>query len=257
MKSPARHQRGGSPHRRVTLARVLSKSGIASRAEASRLILRGEVSVNGSSVRTPGRWVDPVLDAITFAGKPLPRIRQVYIAMHKPPGVVTTRSDERGRGTVYDLLPEGSPWVFPVGRLDLDSSGLLLFTNDTMFGERVTGPTGEVPKTYSVLLERPLGESGALAMRDGLLLPGNVRCRPAEVSIDAHDARRCLVVITEGKNRQIRRMFETLGNPVVRLHRLAIGPVGLGSLEEGEVRELTLEEIAALRGNVNRRGKHG
>jgi pseudouridine synthase len=257
MRKPGRTVRGKTPRRRVTLARVLSKYGIASRAEARRLILRGDVRVNGSTVTAPGKWVDPALDAVTFGGKPLPRIPRVYIAMHKPRGVVTTRADERGRGTVYDLLPEGLPWVFPVGRLDLDSTGLLLFTNDTMFGERVTGPAAKVPKTYSVLLERPLEGSGAAAMRDGLVLAGGVRCRPADVTVDPNDARFCRVVITEGKNRQVRRMFETLGNPVVRLHRLAIGSVGLGHLKEGQVRELTREEIAAFSGDVKGGGKHG
>ncbi len=257
MKKPGRTLRTKSPRRGVTLARALSKYGIASRAEARRLILRGDVGVNGTTVTAPGMWVDPVRDAVTFGGKPLPRIPRVYIALHKPPGVVTTRADERGRGTVYDLLPDGLPWVFPVGRLDLDSTGLLLFTNDTKFGERVTGPAAKVPKTYSVFLERPLGASGAAALREGLLLATGVRCRPAEVTIDPEDGRACRIVITEGKNRQVRRMFETIGNPVVRLHRLAIGPVSLGHLKEGRVRELTREEIMALSGVVKGGGKHG
>jgi pseudouridine synthase len=257
MRKPVRPLRGKTPRRRVTLARALSKYGIASRAEARLLILRGDVGVNGATVTAPGMWVDPVRDAVTFGGKPLPRIPRVYIAMHKPTGVVTTRVDERGRGTVYDLLPEGLPWVFPVGRLDLDSTGLLLFTNDTNFGERVTGPAAKVSKTYSVYLEKPLGASGAAALREGIHLTVGVRCRPADVIIDPDDARACRVVITEGKNRQVRRMFETIGNPVVRLHRLAIGSVALGNLKEGRVRELTRGEIAALSGVVKGGGRSG
>ena len=243
--------------RRVTLSRALSKRGIASRAEASRLIARGDVRVNGRKVADPGAWVDPVLDSITCGGEKLKPLRRLYVAMNKPAGVVTTRSDEKGRATVYDLLPEGYPWLFPVGRLDMDSSGLLLFTNDTVFGERVTGPAQKVPKSYSVALEHPLDPRGARAMREGIVLKGGARCLPAEVTIDAHDARRCLVVITEGKNRQVRRMFEALGNQVVRLHRLAIGPVTIGDLEEGRVRELSAGEVASLSGIQGRKVRHG
>ena len=256
MRRRAKAGTRSAPRRRVTLSRALSKCGFASRAEASRLIVNGEVSVNGRRTADPGAWVDPALDTITFAGEPLRQARRVYFAMNKPAGVVTTRSDERGRGTVYDLLPETFPWVFPVGRLDMESSGLLLFTNDTMFGERVTGPGLKVPKSYSVLLAKPLGPGSVRAMRDGIVLRGGVRCLPAEVTIDTHDPHRCLVVITEGKNRQVRRMFEALGNQVVRLHRLAIGPVLIGDLKEGKVRELSREEIAALSGNEGRRARH-
>ena len=232
----------------MTLARALSKLGIASRAEAARMILRGDVRVKGRVVRAPGLWVDPGRDRIVLAGKPLGRVERVYLAMHKPAGIVTTRSDERGRGTVYDLLPEGLPWVFPVGRLDLDSTGLLLFTNDTVFGERVTGPGGHVPRTYHVLLESPLGDSAASAIREGIVLPGDVRCRPAGLTIEGDGGRRVRIVISEGKNRQVRRMFESVGNNVVRLHRTAIGGVELGNMKEGEVRRLTPEECALLSG---------
>jgi 23S rRNA pseudouridine2605 synthase len=212
------------------------------------MILRGDVRVNGRVVRSPGLWVDPGRDVIALGGTPLPRIARVYLAMHKPAGVVTTRSDERGRGTVYDLLPEGLPWIFPVGRLDLDSTGLLLFTNDTAFGERVTGPGGSVSKTYEVLLESPLGASAASAIRDGIVLRGNVRCRPAHLTIGGDGGRRIRIVISEGKNRQVRRMFESVGHTVVRLHRTAIGGVEIGTLKEGGVRTLTREEIALLSG---------
>ncbi len=250
MKKSVKTRRGPSRRPAVTLARAISKHGVASRTEAGRLIEKGEVSVNGFPEGNPRRWVDPARDAITIGGKSLPRAAKVYLAMHKPPGIVTTRQDERGRPTVYDILPGGLPWVFPVGRLDRDSTGLLLLTNDTQFGERVTGPGEKVPKTYRVELARPLSERDASRVREGLVLPGNIRCRPAEVVFDDQPGVHCRVVITEGKNRQIRRMFEALGNRVVRLHRVAIGSVELGGLKEGEVRSLTPEEIASLGGRA-------
>jgi 23S rRNA pseudouridine2605 synthase len=233
---------------RVTLSRALSKYGVCSRSEGRRLILAGEVSVNGARVLTPDKWVDPDSDAIACGGKPLGRSRRIYIALHKPAGFVTTRSDEKGRSTVYDLLPPGLPWIFPVGRLDRDSTGLLLLTNDTAFGERVTGPSGKVPKTYRVLLKNPLDDAGAAAIRAGVQIGDEIRCRPGRVTIEEDSARRCLIEITEGKNRQVRRMFEALGNRVLSLHRLAIGPVEIGTLKEGQTRELTRNEIALLSG---------
>jgi len=233
---------------RVTLSRALSKYGVCSRSEGRRLILAGEVTVNGAKIRTPDSWVDPVSDVIACGGKPLCRVRRVYLALHKPEGVVTTRADEKGRSTVYDILPPGIPWIFPVGRLDMDSTGLLLLTNDTAFGERVTGPAGKVPKTYRVLLEKALDAAGAAAIRAGVILDGEDRCRPARVTIEADSGRRIRIEITEGKNRQVRRMFESLGNRVVSLHRTAIGPVEIGTLKAGETRALTKREVALLSG---------
>jgi pseudouridine synthase len=165
--------------------------------------------------------------------------------MHKPRGVVTTRSDERGRRTVYDLLPKSLPRVFPLGRLDKDSSGLLLFTNDTRFGERITNPLGMTPKCYSVELDRPLREKDRAAFARGLRLEDGTRCRPARVEHGGAPAS-YLITITEGKNRQVRRMCASLGYAVRVLERVGIGTVRLGSLPEGGVRSLTPGEVTSL-----------
>jgi len=241
--------------RGVTLARALSKSGIASRAEASRLIREGAVTVNGATVRAPGAWVDPRAARIALRGTPVGPAPRIYIAMYKPPGIVTTRSDERGRRTVYALLPRSLPLVFPVGRLDMETSGLLLLTNDTRFGELVAGASHGVPKTYRVTLERPLDARAAAAIRRGVALPGGERCRPARLDADSRDPRSCRLVITEGKNRQVRRMFASQGHAVVALRRIAVGCVRLGSMNEGDVRLLTDEEVTGLMDEGARRGR--
>jgi len=241
--APRRTARGKG----VTLSRALSKAGVASRAEADRLIRDGAVTVDGAEVRAPGTWVDPRRVRIALRGRPVERPARVYIAMHKPCGVVTTRSDERGRPTVYSLLPRSLPLVFPVGRLDMDTSGLLLLTNDTQFGERVAGAAHGVPKTYLVTLERPLDGRAAAELRRGAVLASGERCRPARLEADPADPRVCRITITEGKNRQVRRMFASLKHTVVALRRIAIGAVRLGAMNEGDVRPLTDEEVSGLR----------
>ncbi|HTO94701.1 MAG TPA: pseudouridine synthase [Bacteroidota bacterium] len=240
--------------RGVTLARALSKAGVASRAEATRLIREGAVTVNGAIVRAPGAWVDTRGSRIALRGKPVGPARHIYIAMHKPRGIVTTRSDERGRQTVYSLLPPSLPLVFPVGRLDMDTSGLLLLTNDTHFGERIAGAAHGVPKTYLVTLDRPLEPPASAAIRRGVVLPGGERCRPAHLELDARDPRSCRLIITEGKNRQVRRMFSSEGYTVVALRRIAVGCVRLGSMNEGEVRLLTADELSGLMDEGGDRG---
>jgi len=232
--------------RGVTIARALSKAGVASRAEAFRLIRDGAVTVNGATVRAPGTWVDPRAARIALRGKPVEPPRHIYLAMHKPCGVLTTRSDERGRRTVYSLLPRSLPLVFPVGRLDMDTSGLLLLTNDTQFGERVAGASHGVPKTYLVTLDRPMEARAAAAIRRGVTLQGGERCRPARLEPDDRNPRSCRLVITAGKNRQVRRMFASQGHTVVALRRIAVGGVRLGSMNAGDVRALTDEEVSGL-----------
>jgi len=237
MSSRARQGRN-----QVTLARALSKLGIASRVQAQALIRDGKISVNGRIVRSPLVWVDPREDRISLAGKPVQKTERVYLALHKPCGVVTTRSDERGRKTVYDLLPEGLDWVFPVGRLDKESSGLLLLTNDTRFGESVTNPTLKIQKVYAVQLDRALQEADRKRMESGMTLSDGTRTLPASVSVSTSDLATCEITLREGKNRQIRRMGKELGYEVVSLKRVSIGAIRLGNLKEGEIRSLTATE---------------
>ncbi|HXX64524.1 MAG TPA: pseudouridine synthase [Bacteroidota bacterium] len=246
-----RHSPGASPRRasRVTLARAISKSGLSSRTQARALVDAGRVRLNGRVAHSPDVWINPSSDQISIDGHNITSQRHVYFALHKPVGLITTRSDEAGRSTVYDLLPEAIPWVFPVGRLDKETSGLLLFTNDTRFGDLVTRPGRNVPKTYLVALDRPLAPSDAAQIRAGLSPREGTRYRPAKIEIAADDPGACRIVLTEGKNRQIRRMFDALGYSVRRLHRLSIGPVMIGTLEEGHTRPLTRGEISSLRGH--------
>lgn len=208
------------------------------------MIVEGRVGVNGRTVRTPASWVDPRSVRITLDGKPIRKQTFLYLAMNKPRGVLTTRSDERNRKTVYDLLPRKHRWVFPIGRLDKETSGLLLLTNDTRFGERVTNPLSEVWKTYIVTMNGPLMDHHIAAMEAGMRLENETLCHPAAVNLLAGDRRRFEIAIREGMNRQVRRMCETLGYEVVDLIRVRIGPIGLGDLPEGSMRHLTPEEIS-------------
>lgn len=230
----------------ITLARALSKFGIASRKQSTALIQDGRVHVNARIVLSPDLWVDPKTDKITVDGKALRQRKVVYLVMNKPTGVVTTRADELGRKTVYDLLPDDSRWLFPVGRLDMDTSGILLFTNDTRFGDRMTDPLSEVPKTYAVELDKPLRPEAIRKMEATFVLHDGTVLNPANVEVDRNCARSFNVTIVEGKNRQIRRLCKALGHEVRRLSRLSIGPIRLGSLREGEVRPLTDAEYSSV-----------
>jgi 23S rRNA pseudouridine2605 synthase len=166
--------------------------------------------------------------------------------MHKPVGYVTTRCDERSRATVYDLLGDMRDWVFPVGRLDRGTSGLLLFTNDTAFGEALTSPESHVSKTYRVRLDRPLAEADIRRMESGMALDDRTRLRPAVVGRVRGAETAYDLTIHEGKNRQIRRMCERLGYDILSLHRTGIGSLALGTLAEGKTRVLSRVEVESL-----------
>lgn len=226
----------------VTLARALSKFGFTSRSKAAVLIREGHVRVNGRVVRRDDHWLDPRTAVIDVDGTRLVAEECKYIAMHKPAGCVTTRSDERGRGTVYAFLPAGLPWMFPVGRLDKDSSGLLLFTNDVRWGEMISGPSHRVPKTYVVTVDRAVEEQDLEALRKGMTLDDGTALLPVEAKRKGGDGCTVTITLREGKNRQIRRMMEQLRYEVRTLVRTSIGPVTLKGLEPGQTRPVTRDE---------------
>ncbi len=229
----------------ITLARAISKLGAASRSQAILLITSGKVKVEGRTVRSPNLWIDPKGEKIEVEGEMIHGERKVYLALNKPAGVVTTRSDELGRKTIYDCIPKDLPWVFPVGRLDKDTSGLIILTNDTRFGERITSPHYMLAKKYEVVLATPLKPTDRAKLELPMALEDGTALQPATVEVQS-ESLKYLVTIHEGKNRQVRRMFEYFGYDVTALKRLSIGHIELGSLKEGEHRKLTREEIASV-----------
>jgi 23S rRNA pseudouridine2605 synthase len=231
----------------VQLHRALSKLGWGSRGQAWAWIRAGEVRVDGRVVTDPLTWVDLDRQHITRAGEEPPPAARVVLALHKPRGVVTTRSDERGRRTVYDLLPPGMGWVFPAGRLDADSEGLLILTSDAQLAVRLTDPAHHVPKTYHVTVNGEPTEDELRRLRDGIELDDGPT-RPAAVRVLERGGRRAVVemVLTEGRNRQIRRMWAALGRRVKRLVRVAVGGLELGDLPPGACRELGEAEVGRI-----------
>lgn len=237
-----------------TLERAFSKAGLGSRTDARSWIGAGRVRVNGKEIRNPDHWVDLELDRITLDGKPLQAAAKTYILLYKPKGYLTTFRDPDGRPTVYDLTAEAGTWLFPVGRLDLDTSGLLLMTNDTAFAETVASPDHKVPKTYQIKTATLLGDEQIERLRNGLELSDGPT-RPAAVRHLRDGAKRTFLemTITEGRNRQVRRMIEAVGSKVQKLVRTAIGPVRIADLPIGAWRPLTANEVAALGGGIGRK----
>jgi len=232
-----------------TLDRVLSKFGVGSRTEARSWIGAGRVTVNGKKVQTPDVWIDSEQDRIELDGHPLTAREQQYLLLYKPKGYLTTYKDPEGRPTVYDLLTGVKDFVFPVGRLDQDTTGLLILTNDSAFGDHITSPESKVPKTYLVKASVLLDDAQLDQLRQGLTLSDGPT-RPALVKRIRDGAKYSFfeITITEGRNRQVRRMVEALGAKVLKLVRTAIGGMEIGPLEIGKYRALTAEERLALTG---------
>ena len=232
---------------RVGLARALSKLGFCSRSQAFEIIRSGRVCVNGSITKNPESPVRIGRDRFEVDGERVASAEFVYLAINKPRGIVTTASDEKGRETVYDCLPENLPWVGPVGRLDKASEGLLLLTNDSEWGARILAPETHLEKTYHVQVDRVADDELLAAIVRGVRVDGD-RLRAQRARLLRHGAKNSWIeiVLEEGKNRHIRRMLEVLGVEVLRLVRVAIGPLELGNLAKGEVRTLSLVEKVAV-----------
>ena len=234
--------------RKVGLARALSKLGYCSRSQAGVLIRAGRVRLNGRAQRDPETPVRIEHDRITVDDGGIAAARKIYLMMNKPRGLVTTASDEKERDTVYSILDKSLPWVAPVGRLDKASEGLLLLTNDSEWGARVAAPETHLEKTYHVQIGAVADEEFTRAMVRGVRTEDGEFLQAAECRLLRSGAKNCWLDITldEGKNRQIRRMLAALDVEVLRLVRVAIGPLELGNLAKGTYRELTAGERRAL-----------
>lgn len=225
----------------------MSKAGLGSRTEARGWIGAGRVRVNGKVVQTPDHWVDMDRDRVTLDGKPVRPAKKIYLLLYKPKGYLTTYTDPHGRPTVYDLVRDAGVWLVPVGRLDLDTTGLLLMTNDTDFAERLTNPDYKVPKTYEAKCAGLLDDEQIARLRAGVELSDGPT-RPALVDRlrDSGKYTHLRIVLGEGRNRQVRRMVEAIGSKVLKLTRVAIGAVRIGELQIGKWRHLTAAELRSL-----------
>jgi len=231
----------------MRINKFLAYSGVASRRAADELINDGVVKINGK-VCSLGDDVDVSSDKVTVNGKPVNVVKKYdYYIMNKPKGYVCTVKDDKGRKTVMDLLPNNAKRLFPVGRLDYDTEGLLILTNDGELTYKLTHPKNEVPKTYLVKTEKPVSDEDLSKLRSGVYIDG-VKTKKCNVRLveSYKDGAKLHVTISEGKNRQVRKMFEAVGNCVDFLKRIKIGDLTLTGLDRGEVRQLNAREIDYL-----------
>ena len=232
----------------IRLQKVLAAAGIASRRASEILIEEGRVEVNGQVVVEQGMRVNPETDHIRVDGARIPPPRRhIYLVLNKPRGVVSTMDDPEGRPTLTDYLPRIKERLFHVGRLDTDTEGLIVLTNDGEFANRLSHPRYEVPKTYHVQAAGVMDNRIIKRLEKGVTLDDGP-VKPDNVKLISRGQDKTLLAVTlhEGRNRVVRRMFDTVGHPVDRLSRTAIGPIRIGQLPLGETRELTREELGGL-----------
>jgi len=228
----------------VPLERALSKLGVASRSQTKKWIDDGLIAVNGRVIRDPAYLVVPETARIMVGGKPVIRAAARTIMLYKPKSIVTTRSDEKGRKTVYDLLPVHLQHLHPVGRLDRATTGLLLMTTDTQLSNFLTDPENEIPRTYTVSVLGRINDEDIKRLAQGIKDNGEVlKASTITLRKASQKESHLIVELTEGKNREIRRMFEALGSKVTALKRIAFGKLKLGTLTPGHIQEVTKEEI--------------
>lgn len=231
----------------MRINKFLAESGVCSRRAADKLITDGLVKKNGK-LCSVGEEIDIINDKITVEGRPVNIVKSFdYYVMNKPKGYVCTVKDDKDRKTVMDLLPKNIARVYPVGRLDYDSEGLLIFTNDGDLAFKLTHPKNEIPKTYLVKTEKPVSDKDLSVLRSGVVIDG-IKTKKCNVTLIETNKKgsRLHVTITEGRNRQVRKMFEAVNNSVDFLKRIKIGDLKLTGLNRGEIRKLTKEEINYL-----------
>ncbi|MES2199362.1 MAG: pseudouridine synthase [Chlamydiota bacterium] len=239
---------------KVILERALSKLGLASRGETRQWILEGRLTVDGKRIKDPLAWVTPEKSEFALDGKVLTPGKDILILLHKTKGTVTTRSDEKGRKTIYDLLPSHLHHLHAVGRLDMHTTGLLLLTNDTKLSSYLTNPENKIRRIYVVSVRGEMVQSNVDLLLKGIEVEGDLlQAEGIEVRKVSGKESLLMVTLTEGKNREIRRMFQAVNHEVIALKRISFGPFELGELPLGEWKEFSQEKLHSFLSRLNKR----